>query len=65
METNKNTAHHDLKTMLQDLGLSYKDLAEITGNSYDSIKTVLQPNKEIPRWVHLAIYVWKVKTQES
>jgi hypothetical protein len=62
--TNKSQDHQDLKSMMADLQLGYKELAEITGNSYNSVKTVLQPGKELPRWVHLAIYVWEQKRQE-
>lgn len=56
--------HERFKAMKRELGLSNSDIAEITGNSADSIKSVTQPNKEIPRWLKLAIWVherWKKK----
>ena len=56
--------HERFKVMKKELGLSNSDIAEITGNSADSIKSVTQPNKEIPRWLKLAIVIherWKKK----
>ena len=50
--------------MKKELGLTNSDIAEITGNSADSVKSVTQHNKEIPRWLKLAIVVherWKKK----
>jgi hypothetical protein len=45
--------------MKSGLGLTNSDIAEITGNSPDSVKSVTQPNKEIPRWLKLAIVVYE------
>ena len=56
--------HERFKAMKKELGLTNSDIAEITGNSADSVKSVTQPNKEIPRWLKLAIVVnerWKKK----
>lgn len=46
--------HNRFKAMKSRLGLTNSDIAEITGNSADSVKSVTQPNKEIPRWLKLA-----------
>lgn len=35
--------------MKSGLGLTNPDIADITANNSDSIKSVTQPNKEIPR----------------
>lgn len=51
--------HSRFKTMKSGLGLTNSDIAEITGNSSDSVKSVTQPNKEIPRWLKLAIVVYE------
>ena len=51
--------HERFKAMKSGLGLTNSDIAEITGNSADSIKSVTQPNKEIPRWLKLAIVVYE------
>ena len=56
--------HKRFKAMKKELILTNSDIAEITGNSSDSVKSVTQPNKEIPRWLKLAIVVherWKKK----
>lgn len=56
--------HERFKAMKKDLRLTNSDIAEITGNSADSVKSVTQPNKEIPRWLKLAIVVherWEKK----
>jgi len=45
--------------MKSGLGLTNSDIAEITGNTSDSIKSVTQPNKEVPRWLKLAIVVYE------
>ena len=45
-------------TMKQYFGLSYEDIAEITGNNTDSIRTVLN-RKDIPRWAKLAVWVFE------
>lgn len=60
----KNNWSERYKAMKKELGLSNSDIAEITGNSADSVKSVTQPNKEIPRWLKFAIVVherWKKK----
>lgn len=45
--------------MKSGLGLTNSDIAEITGNGADSVKSVTQPNKETPRWLKLAIVVYE------
>jgi len=51
--------HERYKTMKKGLKLTNRDIAEITGNTYDSIKSTTQPNKDIPRWLRLAIVVYE------
>lgn len=51
--------HSRYKKMKSGLGLTNSDIADITKNSADSIKSVTQPNKEIPRWLKLAIVVYE------
>jgi hypothetical protein len=51
--------HNRYKAMKKGLSLTNADIAEITGNSADSIKTVTQPNRELPRWLKLAIVVYE------
>jgi hypothetical protein len=51
--------HDRFKEMKSGLGLTNSDIAKITGNSADSVKSVTQPNKKIPRWLKLAIVVYE------
>ena len=51
--------HKRYKTMKSALKLTNADIADIIGNSADSVKSVTQPNKEIPRWLKLAIVVYE------
>ena len=51
--------HKRYKSMKSGLGLTNSDIADIIGNSSDSVKSVTQPNKEIPRWLKLAIVVYE------
>jgi len=51
--------HNRFKAMKSGLGLTNSDIAEIIGNSTDSVKSVTQPNKEIPRWLKLTIVVYE------
>lgn len=43
--------------MKQYFGWTYEDIAKITGNSNDSIRTVLN-RQDIPRWAKLAVWVF-------
>ena len=51
--------HERFKSMKKGLRLTNSDIAEITGNSADSVKSVTQPKKELPRWLKLAIVVYE------
>ena len=53
------TDHQKLKTLMKERDLNFHDIARITGHRYQSVKTMLQPNKELPRWVKLVLYVWE------
>tara|TARA_Y100000592_G_C5471315_1_gene319684 strand:+ start:672 stop:860 length:189 start_codon:yes stop_codon:yes gene_type:complete len=53
------TEHERYKAMKEGLKLTNSDIAEITGNSAESIKTVTQKNKQLPRWVKLSIYIYE------
>jgi len=47
------------------LGLTNSDIADITGNTSDSVKSVTQPNKDIPRWLKLAIVVYERLSEQN
>ena len=52
------TWKHRFNKMKQHFGWSYDDIAKITGNSSDSVRTVLN-RKDIPRWAKLAVWVFE------
>jgi hypothetical protein len=47
----------------RDSKLKYKDVARITGMSYDSIRHSFKPSKagKYPRWFSLVIHVFNLK----
>ena len=51
--------HKRYKAMKKVLGYTNSDIAKITGNTTDSIKSTTQPNKSLPRWLRLAITVFE------
>ena len=59
------TEHERYKAMKEGLNLTNSDIAEITGNSAESIKTVTQKNKQLPRWVKLSIYIYEKFNQSK
>ena len=52
------TDKQKLKDLLKDRGLTYGKIAEITGYTPDSVKSMLQPNKPLPRWCKLIVYLY-------
>ena len=57
--------HNRYKAVKSGLGLTNSDIANITGNSADSVKSVTQPNKEIPRWLKLAIVIYERLSEQN
>ena len=51
--------HNRFKELKKNLGYTNKDIAEIIGNTEDSVKSTTQPNKALPRWLKLAIVVFE------
>jgi len=45
--------------MKKALGYDNKDIADIIGNTPDSVKSTTQPNKDLPRWLKLAIVIFE------
>ena len=57
--------HDRYKAMKKGLGLTNSDIADIIGNTPDSIKSTTQPNKELPRWLKLAIVVFERMSKQK
>ena len=51
--------HNRYKTMKSALKLTNADISDIIGNTADSVKSTTQPNKDLPRWLKLAIVVYE------
>jgi hypothetical protein len=51
--------HKRFKEMKKGMGYTNFDIAIITGNTEDSIKTTTQPKKDLPRWLKLAIVIYE------
>jgi hypothetical protein len=51
--------HSRYKKMKSVLKLTNADIAEIIGNTSDSVKSTTQPKKDLPRWLKLAIVVFE------
>jgi len=45
--------------MLKALNIGNAKVAEVTGNTVDSVKSTTQPNKPFPRNLKLAIWVFE------
>ena len=57
--------HQRFKKMKEGLDYTNSDIAKITGNTADSIKSSTQPNKELPRWLKLAIVIYETTKSKS
>jgi len=57
--------HSRYKAMKKGLGYTNSDIAEITGNSSDSVKSTTQPNKDLPRWLKLSIVIYERMSKEN
>ena len=55
--------HERYKAMKKGMGYTNSDIAEITGNTSDSVKSSTQPNKELPRWVKLSIIIFETMSK--
>lgn len=51
--------HNRFKEMKRSLGLNNQDIADITELNYNSVKNQTQPNKDIPKWLKLAIVIFE------
>ncbi len=47
------------KAMKKELKITNSDIADITGLTVDSVKTMTQPNRDLPSWAKSMIFVWK------
>lgn len=55
--------HQQFKDLKKDFNLNNADISKIVGLTVDSVKTMTQPNKELPSWAKAMIFVWKKQKQ--
>jgi len=51
--------HKRYKSMKKGMGWTNSDVSRITGLTKNSVKSLTQPNNDIPRWLKLAIVVYE------
>jgi hypothetical protein len=51
------TEHEKFKALLDEVGLSYRELAFLLGMEYTSVTNQLAPAKELPRWAKSMLIV--------
>ena len=63
IEFQKNITNAEKEEFLKDTNLCYKDIARITGFTYNSVKKSFRPSNEgnFPRWFNLVIHVNNLK----
>lgn len=51
--------HQRYKEMKKALGMTNDTVAEITGNTPDSVRSVTQPNRNFPNNLKLAVWIYE------
>ena len=51
--------HERYNLMKKAMGYTNKDIAEITGNTYESVRTVTSKKNKLPRWIKLSIVIFE------
>lgn len=51
------TEHERFKQLLEKIEMDYRELAELLGFTYDSVKSMLSPAKTFPRWAKSMLIV--------
>ena len=59
------TDQEKLKAIMEEHNLNFHKIADITGHTYMSVKTILQPNKPVPRWIKLLFHVWEQSKRKN
>ena len=52
--------HKDWKQYKAERSLRNKDIAHLIGSTEDSVKSMTQPNKELPKWAITMLYEWQL-----
>ena len=55
-----------LKSILNELGISRKEIAAITGLEYSSVAQSLSPSRKFPNWLNLTLVIYdRIKTDQT
>ena len=54
----ENTKRETFKKIQKEFNLSYKDIAEMLGMKYESVKNQLAPSKKLPKWAVSMVFVY-------
>lgn len=66
MQDNEITWKQRFDLMKDFYGYSLEDIAEITGNSHGSVRTVINSkSQEFPRWLKLAIVNYELERERE
>jgi hypothetical protein len=57
--------HQRFKQMIKAMGMSYKSLAADLGLEYNSLKSMLAPSKELPKWAISMLLVYEKMNQSD
>tara|TARA_R110000796_G_scaffold60642_6_gene140298 strand:- start:15 stop:197 length:183 start_codon:yes stop_codon:yes gene_type:complete len=52
------TERETFKKLQKEFNLSYKDIAEMLGMKYESVKNQLAPSKKLPKWAVSMVFVY-------
>ena len=50
--------HEDWKRYKKERGLTNDGIAKIVGSTADSVKSMTQPNRELPKWAISMLFEW-------
>jgi hypothetical protein len=53
-------SHIKFKNLMADLDMNYRDIADLLGMKYSSVKNQLAPAKELPKWAVSMLFVSEV-----
>ncbi len=60
-----NQERKSYQALRKELGLDYRKLAEITGLTYESVKSLCAPAKPTPTWLKTAVWVYEEMNKSS
>jgi len=53
--------HSELQTLLNHYSLTLKEVAEIVGRPYNSVRNMLRPGCKVPNWLNLSLHIYRME----